>query len=117
MILWILLGIGAVLWVVASLTGVPEVFFYGMSALLGLLGAAFGLANWCILIRTWWTGKWESLIPILGFLFIFIAGVLSECGVLELLSLVLDPWPLYMLIGLLCLPFRALGRCLRKREK
>jgi len=88
-----------------------------MSALLGLLGAAFGLANWCILIRTWWTEKRESLIPILGFLFIFIAGVLSECGVLELLSLVLDPWPLYMLIGLLCLPFCALGRCFRNREK
>ncbi len=117
MILRVLLGIGAVLWVAASLTGVPEVFFYGMSAVLGLLGAAIGLANWYILIRTWWMGKRESLIPFLGFLFIYLAGILCECEALKLLSVVLDPWPLYMLIGLLCLPFRALGKCFRKREK
>lgn len=116
MILWILLGIGAVLWVAASLTGVPEVFFYGMAAVLGLLGVAFGLANWCILIRTWWMGKRESLIPILGFLFIFLAGILSDCGGLKFLSVVLDPWPLYMLIGLFCLPFRARRKCFRKQE-
>lgn len=115
MILRVLLGIGAVLWVAASLTGVPEVFYYGISAVLGLLGAAIGLANWYILIRTWWTKKWESLIPIFGFMFICIAGILSECGVLKLLAVVLDPWPLYMLIGLLVLPLRLLWKWLKKR--
>lgn len=115
MILWVLLGIGAVLWVAASLTGVPEVFYYGVSAVLGLLGAAIGLANWYILIRTWWTKKWESLIPILGCLFIAFAGILSECEVLKLLAVVLDPWPLYMLIGLMLLPFRLLLKRSGKR--
>lgn len=116
MILWVLLGIGAVLWVVASLTGRPEVFSCGMAAVLGLSGAVMGVANWFILIRYWCTRQRESLIPLLGSLFICLAARWSGFKSLMWLMIVLDPWPLSMLIGLLLLPFRLLRKPIGKHQ-
>lgn len=87
-----------------------------MAAVLGLMGAVIGLANWYILIRGFFTRKRESLIPVLGTLFMGLAVILSEWKALKLLVLVLDPWPLYILVGLLLLPFRFLWKLLKKRD-
>ena len=110
----LLLVIAGLLWCAEWYFGVPGLCRYGVAAVLAFCGTCVGIANWCILVNNLRGKEWSSYIPLVGAIMLLLAVILSGYEGLCLLVLIIDPWLVLMLLGLIWWLLRRLGRCFRK---